>query len=321
MLSSRKLSLPKSNNLKTQEDLTMAVSFEVKTSTQKVIKFTSRACFAAVNNITGIGSSKIEWIKYLPFFNRTWSNDDSMDVESQEMDKYMSWDLSKKWWTYMMSLPFITDIMINKPKTLKAFKAGFTVHTNHPADRVMVVLFLLRAPQYQSGIVRTWEYLVDTLKINKDTAFAMAFGLNNYNQVSMKTDKEFLANAFARVTTYMCRESTIIHPQHFTIKGAKLLINRLLCDDYDTQLYQGAQDTFYSQNCYHRAESTVQAALGRFFCKKPGSSHLRGNFQLTVLNDIKGLSLSNRTSIDDLRHQELSLSTENLIDLANLLES
>ena len=191
----------------------MSVSFEVKTTSQKVIKLVGRACFAAVNNVLSYREKsegiQVESIKYLPFYNNKYSQEDNMHIEDYTMSPVMSWDLSEKWWKYLMSLPFITDMMENKPKTLKAFKAGF------PADRVMIALFLLRAPQYQGGIVRNWEYLVDSLNIHKDTAFAMAFGLNNTGPVAIGTPPEALPELYNRVTTYSSSENTIVYPEHF----------------------------------------------------------------------------------------------------------
>ena len=303
----------------------MAVSFEVKTTNQKVFKLVSRACFASVNTIIGnrdrAEGVKAESIKYLPFYNTKYSQEDEMYIEDYKMGGDMSWDLSEKWWKYLMSLPFITDMMENKPKTLKAFKAGFKVAAHFPADRVMVALFLLRAPQYQSGIVRNWEYLVDSLNIHKDTAFAMAFGLNNACPVSMETSPQVLPELYNRLTASSSSENTIVYPEHFSIRAAKMMINRLLCEDYDKTLYSGKQATFRKAGIYERAGLSNKDALGRFFCKKPASSLKRGNFQLVTLSKRARNSISTRSDFNYARQKELQLTSENLRDLAKLLES
>tara|TARA_R110002074_G_scaffold153413_1_gene308492 strand:- start:6725 stop:7636 length:912 start_codon:yes stop_codon:yes gene_type:complete len=303
----------------------MSVSFEVKTTSQKVIKLVGRACFAAVNNVLSYREKsegiQVESIKYLPFYNNKYSQEDNMHIEDYTMSPVMSWDLSEKWWKYLMSLPFITDMMENKPKTLKAFKAGFKVDTQFPADRVMIALFLLRAPQYQGGIVRNWEYLVDSLNIHKDTAFAMAFGLNNTGPVAIGTPPEALPELYNRVTTYSSSENTIVYPEHFSIRAAKMMINRLLCEDYDKTLYSGKQETFRRAGSYQRAYLSNKDALGRFFCKKPAGSLARGNFQLVALSKRAENTLGNRRALNYSRESELQLTSENLKDLAKLLES
>jgi len=303
----------------------MAVSFEVKTTNQKVFKLVSRACFASVNTIIGnrdrAEGVKAESIKYLPFYNTKYSQEDEMNIEDYKMGGDMSWDLSEKWWKYLMSLPFITDMLKSKPKTLKAFKSGFEVDTNFPADRVMIALFLLRAPQYQSGIVKNWEYLVSHLNIHKDTAFAIAFGLNNAGPVAAQPSTRDLTLLYNRVTSYSSSENTIVYPEYFSIRSAKMMINRLLCEDYDKTLYSGKQATFRRAGVYERARLSDKNALGRFFCKKPATSLRQGNFQLVALSKRATNSINTRRDLIYARYDELKLTPENLIDLANLLEN
>ena len=183
-----------------------------------------------------------------------------------------------------MTLKFVTDGLLHTPTTELAMKDGFTVNANMPADRVMITLFLLRAPQYQPGLVTDWHKMQ-----TKDSS----------------------------------TESAIVYPEYFTLAGARIMLNRLLCDDYDAQLYGGKQANMSRTNRYNRFHNTNLNAIGRYFCKKPAKNAKRNNLQVMINNQQEP---DNKVKT----HSELSARrfrprrddvTLNLKEMANLLEA
>lgn len=268
----------------------MSVSFNVNLSDGRTLQYRSRPCFAAVNNATyNINYTSIDSVRYLPFVQNTWCGEAEMSIDKQVMPANMTWDIANRWWSYLLSLPYISQSLVRNfaPTNPKAYKHGFSVHARLPADRTMLTLFLLRAPQFQAGIVRTFCHLIDKFNCSEDVAFVTAFALNNTasgnNSIREGVDP---SDQLQYMNTYTDQESTIIYPAYFSYKGAKLMMNRLLCDDPDTVLYGGAQERLCETNKYSRFGPTSRSALGRFFCKKPGMSYSTGNLQVIINNDI-----------------------------------
>jgi len=259
----------------------MGVSFEVEKSDMSVVRMMSKPCFAAVNSAVnyrdkqdGVG---IRNIRYLPFLERAWDYDANAQIDQIIMNGNITWDDCYKWWDYLMTLRFVTDVLSVTPTTQQAMKDGFKVSANFPADRVMSVLFLLRAPQFQVGIVRDWVDLVDKDGIHPDTAFVIAFALNRH--YDHENEGSYMMSAQST------SESTIVYPEHFTLKAGKMMLNRLLCDDYDEKLYSGIQPLMSETSTYSRHPLSSDKALGRFFCKQPARAGKKGNLQVIVYNN------------------------------------
>jgi len=266
----------------------MSVSFNVQLSDGRTLQYRSRPCFASVNNATyNIDYVSIDSVRYLPFLQQTWDSDSQTTIDKQLMTSNMTWDIANRWWTYLLSLPYISNGLVRhmKPGNVKGYKHGFSVLSRLPADRVMLTLFLLRAPQFQGGIVRTFCHLIDKFNCPEDVAFVTAFVLNNTTSGSI-VEGDDPSHQLQYMNPCTDQESSIIYPAYFSYKGAKLMLNRLLCDDPDTDLYSGVQPKLSEVNKYERYGATSKSALGRFFCKKPGMSYSTGNLQLIINNDI-----------------------------------
>jgi hypothetical protein len=259
----------------------MCVAFDVKLSNYMVVKHVGKPCFAAINNVTRGMSGHIYplSIKYLPFLVKRWDREEEVEVEEVVLPTGIDWETCDRWWAYLMSLDFITSALVQKRTSNLGYKAGFEVQTDIPADRMMVVLFLLRAPQFMPGIVQTFTKLVDK-GYDKDLSFVAALAINDYQRMISEREQALQFNPNSST------ESTIIYPERFTIKGAKIMLNRLLCDDWDKDLYGGKQSTFRSAKHYKRASVSNSEALGRFFCKAPSGAYSRGNIQCTLMTDI-----------------------------------
>ena len=259
----------------------MGCSFEVEKSDMTIVRMMSKPCFAAVNSAVNHRDKedgvRIRNIRYLPFLERQWDYDANAQIDQIIMRGNITWDDCYKWWDYLMTLRFVTDVLSVTPTTHQAMRDGFKVSASFPADRVMSVLFLLRAPQFQVGIVRDWVDLVEDEEIHPDTAFVMAFTLNRFN------DHE--NEGSYKMSMHSSSESTIVYPEHFTLKSAKLMLNRLLCDDYDEKLYSGVQPLMSKVSKYSRHALSSDKALGRFFCKKPARAGKKGNLQVIVYNN------------------------------------
>lgn len=307
----------------------MAVSFEVMTSGRPPARFISRACFAAVNNVVTsydfdrLGQ-RVHSVKYLPFVNQKFSGVDNMYIEMQEITVEMTWEIAGRWWKFLMEQPFITSGMqgMRKPSTLRGYQDGFTVSSDQKADKMMLQLFLLRAPQYQPGIVNTWNHLVQKMGVAEDTAFVIAFGINN--QTSMTRKEERSASKTKRLLAVCAEnpaESSIVHGEHFTVNGAKMMLNRLLGDESDARLYSGKQSRFSVKNCYDRARPYKPESLSRFFCKKPVATRNNKNFAMYMINDVIGKSaVDTYDGIGYIPQTPRVLSQDNILTIAAMLE-
>lgn len=318
----------------------MSVSFEVVTNNSRTLKFNDRACFAHINNILdprdreyGI---RIHNIKYKPFFGEQYCEDAECYVEDIRLSSLMGWSTASRWWSYLMSLPFISDCIVDSrmPNNIVAYKAGFRVKSDVPADRMMLVLFLLRLPQFQAGIVRQWDRLVRYHKAQKDTAFVLALGLNNtlghdYESGEATSDPE-LRGSEEKDRAYRldmfnptsCAESTVLYPEYTTVRTLKILLNRLVNEEYDNQLFNGIQGLFRDTNRYHRAPKSDPECLGRFFAKKGATAYRRGNFMLTVAKDI--LQLEGVYRFGDLRYVSLPsrhITSDQMQQIISLIEN
>lgn len=307
----------------------MAVSFEVMTSNRPPARFISRACFAAINNVLTrydfdrLGQ-RVYSVRYLPFVNQKFSSVDDMYIEVQEITVEMTWGVAERWWEFLMDQPFITSGMqgVRKPSTLRGYQNGFTVSSDQKADKMMLQLFLLRAPQCQPGIVNTWDHLVEKMGVAADTAFVIAFGINN--QTNMPRKGQSSASKKKRMLT-ICddnpSENSIVHGEYFTIKGAKMMLNRLLGDEYDSRLYRGRQDNFSQKNYYDRARPSSLESLSRFFCKNPIATRDNKNFAMYMINDVIGKrNAETYNGIGYLPKAPRMLSKGNILTIAAMLE-
>ena len=265
----------------------MSLSFNVTLSDYRVLRYVSRPCFAAVNGATsGLDNTKIANIEYLPFLQNAWDEGARRNVEKIVMPDDINWEMCERWWSYLNSLPYFSGMILDSNTTPQGYQHGIKVNTNYPADRVMLCLFLLRTPQFQTGIVRTWIHLIDKFQADPDVAFVTAFALNNKPQSPNVNLSKDPSDAIQRMYPYSDQESTIIFPQYFSLKGAKLLLNRLLCDTPDEVLYHGQQNYMSHTGKYNRFTMRCKNALGRFFAKKPGCGYSTGNIQTVIWNDI-----------------------------------
>ncbi len=266
----------------------MSVSFNIHFSNFNAMKSLSRPCFASINQATNQFRDDIfiNHIEYLPFWQSAWDNEAQASLESHVMPENMTWDIAHEWWKFLLNVPYFSAMILDRPTTLKAMMHGFKVTSNAPSDRVMLTLFMFRAPQFQAGIVRSWHHLVTKFKCPKDVAFVTAFALNNTrygNNVHTYSDESDVLQRFNPLTD---EESTIIYPGYFSLKGAQLMLNRLLDEDYDTLMYAGEQELLRRSGRYERFPIRNRKALGRFFAKKQGCSHSTGNLQCIISNDI-----------------------------------
>lgn len=316
----------------------MGVSFEVITNNARIIKYNDRACFAHLNNIItpkeAVDNIKIQSVKYKPFLTERHCSEAGCYIEEIDMYDTMSWDVASRWWTYMMSLPFIHLNLHQEPKNIVGYKAGFKVRTNIPADRMMLILFLMRMPQFQPSIVRQWDRLVRYHKANKDTAFVLALGLNNstnmHHYAGEATAKPVESNESEEIAAYRldafnpvsCSESTVLYPEYTTVRSLKILLNRLVNEEPDLKLFHGKQVDFYDSSRYIREVKSKPDCLGRFFAKKGASAYRRGNFLMTVAKDI--LNLENIYRFSDLRYLSLGrrhINAEQMQQIISLIEN
>lgn len=307
----------------------MSVSFEVMTSNRAPARFISRACFAPINNVVtphefNILGQTVHSIRYLPFVNKQFNAVDNMYIEVQEINTEMTWAIAERWWKFLMEQPFITSGMRNtrKPSTLRGYQDGFTVAADQRADKMMLQLFLLRAPQYQTGIVNTWDHLVQKMGVAEDTAFVIAFGINNQTNRSYTGERS--ASKKKRMLTVCAEnpsENSIVHGEYFTVTGAKMMLNRLLGDESDARLYNGKQKRFNDKNCYDRARPSSPESLSRFFCKKPAATRNNKNFAMYMINDVIEKSAVNTyEGIGYLPQTPRVLSKDNILTIAAMLE-
>ena len=292
----------------------MCVAFDVKLSNHMVVKHVGKPCFAAINNVTRDMSNQVHplSIKYLPFLIKRWDREEEVEVEEIALTDNLDWETCDSWWTYLMSLDFISSALVQKRNNLLGYKAGFEVKTDIPADRMMVVLFLLRAPQFMQGIVQTFTKLVD-MGYDKDLSFVAALAINDYQRYLSDDPQDLQFNPNSST------ESTIIYPERFTIKGAKIMLNRLLCDDWDKDLYGGKQSTFRTAKHYKRANVNNSEALGRFFCKAPSGAYSRGNIQCTLMTDILKNPTRLHSGIGWMRSDLKQLNDDHIEKLMQLL--
>ena len=307
----------------------MSVSFEVTTNGKPPARYISRACFAQVNQAVSqrdyedIGS-RVRSVKYLPFLNQRFSAEDNLYLQGQDIFVNMTWEIAQKWWDFLLDQEFITSGMeYQRPSTLRGYKDGFTVHADQKADKMMLILFLLRAPQFQAGIVNTWDYLVNKIGVAKDTAFVIAFGINNqschlYKEGTAKQRNQRLLT----ISDINPSESSIVHGEYFTVNGAKMMLNRLLGDDVDNRLYGGKQAKFNTKNCYDRARPDNPKSLSRFFCKQPIATRKNKNFAMYMINDVIGKREADTyNSIGYLGMDARLLSKANILTVAAMLEA
>ena len=297
----------------------MGCSFEVTTSNAKTQRLMSRACFASINAVIGQSDRNsgvsIANVKYLPFLERTWCSEADATIDKHVLSLPMTWNVSYAWWEYLMTLKFVTDGLLNTPTTESAMKDGFTVDANMPADRVMITLFLLRAPQFQAGLVTDWHKMQTKDHIHPDTAFVMTFWLNHYERHT--DDQDY------HMSPYSSTESAIVYPEYFTLAGARIMLNRLLCDDYDAELYGGKQDNMSRTSQYKRFPNKNLNAIGRYFCKKPAKNAKRNNLQVIINNqhdpdnEVKTHSDLSQRRVRPRRNDV----TLNIKEMANLLEA
>jgi len=297
----------------------MGCSFEVTTNGMKTQRLMSKACFASINAVIGQSDRNygvsIDSVKYLPFLERTWCTDADATIDKHVMAHTMTWDVSYAWWEYLMTLKFVTDGLVNTPTTELAMKDGFTVNANMPADRVMITLFLLRAPQYQAGLVTDWHKMQTKDSIHPDTAFVMTFWLNHHERHTADHDYH--------MSPYSSTESAIVYPEYFTLAGARIMLNRLLCDDYDAELYGGKQANMKRTNSYKRFPNTNLNAIGRYFCKKPAKNAKRNNLQVMINNQQEpDNKVKTHSDLSERRFRPRRDDvTLNIKEMANLLEA
>lgn len=316
----------------------MGVSFEVTTNNARILKYNDRACFAHLNNVITPKESgyniKVQSVRYKPFHTERYCSEAGCYIEEIDMYDTMSWDVAERWWSYMMTLPFIHLNLLQEPKNLVGYKAGFVVRTNIPADRMMLILFLMRMPQFQPSIVRQWDRLVRYHKANKDTAFVLALGLNNsmnlhYHEgedtakpIDSNNSSEMSAYRLDAFNSVSCSESTVLYPEYTTVRSLKILLNRLVNEEPDLKLFYGKQVDFYDSSRYIREVKSKPDCLGRFFAKKGASAYRRGNFLMTVAKDI--LNLENVYRFSDLRYLSLGrrrINTEQMQQIISLIEN
>jgi hypothetical protein len=260
----------------------MSVSFEVMTSDLRVTRMMGKPCFAAVNSIIRRRDREdnisIVSVKYLPFLTNKWCNESNNQIEATVFPMNMDWGTAEEWWKYLLSLKFITDGLVSTPTTSESMRQGFQVKADMPADRVMLTLFLLRAPQFQTGIILDWFRLVHQDNIHRDTAFVIAFALNWAEPHELNRNYHIVPQSSS--------ESSIIYPDYLTVSGAKVLLNRLLCDDYDEVMFGGKQPKLSVSGSYSRAAKVKKDAIGRFLCKRPAKNAKQKNLQVTLFNSM-----------------------------------
>lgn len=299
----------------------MSVSFNVHLSDYRTLKYLSKPCFASVNGaVNGMPHTRLDKIEYKPFLQNSWDNDAGKCIEQHIMTDSMTWDNAYRWWDYLLSLPYFKNMIQDAPNNPIAMKHGFTVRCNAPSDRVMTTLFMLRAPQFQAGIVNTWCHIVDKFKCSKDVAFVTAFALNNTQYGGRAFTTSDPSDYLQRWNPGTDEESSIIYPGYFTYVGAKLMLNRLLCDDFDIQMYRGQQDIMCDSNNYKRFPLRNKKALGRFFTKKQGCSYSTGNLQCIIHNDILDLTpVKRHWQLFHQPHSSHKLSDTQMTNLINMI--
>ena len=119
-----------------------------------------------------------------------------------------------------------------------------------------------------------------------------------------------------------CAESTVLYPEYTTVRTLKILLNRLVNEEYDDKLFKGIQGLFRDTNKYHRAPRSNPECLGRFFAKKGASAYRRGNFTLKVIRDI--LKIDRVVRFDDclyLNQNECNINPSQMQEIISLIES
>ena len=125
-----------------------------------------------------------------------------------------------------------------------------------------------------------------------------------------------------RISSQTCSENSVIYNEYFTIRGAKILLNRLTSQEPDESLFNGKQESFSRCSKYLRYGKTEPRAIGRLLVKHPSKSYRRGNFTLKVIRDI--LKIDRVVRFDDclyLNQNECNINPSQMQEIISLIES
>jgi hypothetical protein len=253
----------------------MGVSYNLVNEKGEVDIKRNKPCFAAVN-FTHLDN--VTKIQYEPFTRWKWSNDCDHQIKVQEIDHLNEeeTEVALKWWSTLLQLPFFANCILNYENGdhVRHIPKMFEVSTEVPADRMMIVLFFLRAPQQNEGTMKTFRELVFKEKVDPKLAMLMSCFL------FALTDNE-------EVTDYMirdseCREYTLISKYAFSIKDVKTAMQNEFSSSFSEENDRSKQRLFSVSTIYRRTDNHRKNALAAYFNKNRAISIKTGNLCKTL---------------------------------------
>lgn len=292
----------------------MSTTFDVETSI-RTISFKQRACFGALSHcVSDTRLGDIQKVVYYPFR--------IIDFGVQRIrpeDYNTTENTAKFWWEYLMSKKFFSEHILNKSEDF--LLNGIHVSCNMPADRLLVTLFMFRYAQECSGVIIDFVDLVRNQKIDPDIAFILAFLINNkYQKLDISKGYNKTKKKFTIKVDY-CPESTMIPSKSLSIKDTKSILNNLLSDNYDRELFSGVQDKFSIARTYHRKGEEHKQALCRYFSQRRAAMPTT-NLLKAVLIHIKPGILGNENlgNPNYLGNQSLSMTLNQMKKAAEFIQ-
>ena len=232
----------------------------------------NKPCFASVQHTHLDNVAKVQ---YLPFTKFMWSdNTDDFTERTQDMSEFGT-DVEPlwacEWWSTLLSLPFFANGILNyqKDHVIAGIPQMFEVSTMLPADRMMIILFFLRAPQENPLVVKAFANLKWGEGVDSRLAMLMSCFLEG-------------AEGQYSVSEYENRENTLISKYAFSTKDVKTLMHNEFSPNFLEKDDKSKQEMFFETNRYYRNDNNRKDALAAYFNRKRARSVNTGNLNMTI---------------------------------------
>lgn len=292
----------------------MSTTYDVVTD-KTTISLKERACFGSLSHcVSRIEQGKIQKIIYYPFYIHNYKGS-NLNIQDYSTTK----EVAQIWWEYLMSKKFFAEHILNDTKD---FLKGIHVSCDIPADRLLMTLFMFRYVQDYSGVTKDFTDLVIYKKIDPDVAFILSFMLNNkYQGEPRKPSGLYKPKTKFLISTLYCPESTLIPTKSLSIKDTQSMLNNLLIEDYDKELFSGKQAKFTTKRTYDRHGGNSKKAICRYFSSR-AATLASNNLLKAILIHLKPgiLGTNNTTPTNYLGVSSLTLDLKQINQAAEFIQ-
>ena len=246
----------------------MSVTYSIKYTDWTDRYYEGRACFAGIN--CNDIEKEPDHIIYYPFKKKVLSEVTNQFEETTDpRNYYTKAHLAIHWWRCLLKLPFFSNCVLNS----KVMQNGdyvpswFSVKANIPADRMMIVLFFLRAPQQNLGVVNAFYDLTINHKVQEDIAFLMSL------YIQRNRAGEYV------LVEHQSEESCLLSHYAFSEKDVKEILQNEFSTNFKEENDRSKQPIFSTVKVYTRKPNRQKDSLSAYFNRKRAVKAATGNLK------------------------------------------